>query len=167
MNPLAGVALFLDGNRHARRLDFLRRVHGLDADDIRDTAIEVDVRVDDHVIALWVMHPHRCLESRVRNTELPNKQTALATRQLEAAILCAKAFSELLIDEADGAGLVAARELNERTFRLAHHPTALRLFREHGIDVTRAVTVDERLPAAHLERRLPQLRAALARARQA
>jgi len=87
MNPLAGVALFRDGNRHPRRLDFLRRVHGLDADDIRDTAIEIDVGVDDHVIALWVMHPHRCLESRVRNTELPNKQTALATRQLEASIL--------------------------------------------------------------------------------
>ena len=167
MNPLAGVALFLDGNHHPRRLDFLRRVHGLDTDDIRDTAIEVDVQVDEHVIALWVMHPHRCLESRVRNTELPNKQTALATRQLEASILCARAFSELLIDHAGDAGLVAARELNERSFRLAHHSTSLRLFREHRIDVTRAVTEDERLPAAHLQRRLPRLRAALERARQA
>jgi len=121
-NPLVGVATFVDSSDHLRRLDFLERVHGLQADDIRKTAIEIEVEYAGGTIDLWVMHPERCLESRVRNSELPNKQTPLAYKQLEASILCARAFNELLLDDEGDAGAVAVRHLIERIFELASQP---------------------------------------------
>lgn len=165
MNPLVGVATFLDSEDQERRIDFLDRVHGLHADDIRETAIPVDITASDGALRLWVMHPHRCLESRVRNAELASKQTALAYRQIEASILCARAFATLLLDEAGEDGVVAVPKLSERIFTLAHTATGLGLFRDRGIDVTEAVIADERLPTMFLMRRLPQLRQRLNRAR--
>lgn len=58
--PLTGVAMFLDGDGHERRLDVMRSIHGMRSDDIRATAIEVDVRLDDgRRVPVWVMHPER------------------------------------------------------------------------------------------------------------
>jgi hypothetical protein len=164
-NPLIGVATFVDSSEHIRRLDFLERVHGLRADDIRTTAIEIEIEHDGRSVDFWVMHPERCLESRVRNSELPNKQTVLAYRQLEASIFCAKAFNELLLDEQGDAGAVAVRKLIERIFELASQPAALRLHYERHIDVTAAVVEDSRLPEKFLQLRLPQLREQLTRQR--
>ncbi len=166
MNPLSGVASFVDSEDRERRLDFLKQVHGLEPDDIRDSAIEIEItRPEASPIPLWVMHPQRCMESRVRNSELTNKQTALAWRQLAASICCARAFSEYLLDDGATASLIAVRDLNERVFAFAAHLTSLRLFHERGIDVTHAVVADARLPELHLQRRLPQLRAQLERER--
>ena len=166
MNPLSGVATFVDGAENERRLDFLERVHGLDSDDVRATALSLEIDSDGTVINLWVMHPERCMESRVRNAELPNKQTELAYRQLDASIVCARAFNELLLDDAGAEGAVAVRKLSERIFALAHEPIALTLYRERGVDITAAVVEDDRLPDLYLTRRLPQLRQKLARKRQ-
>jgi hypothetical protein len=44
---LAGVAIFLDSNGHERRLDFLQSAYGMDSEDIRNTAIEIDLLLDD------------------------------------------------------------------------------------------------------------------------
>lgn len=97
---LAGVALFVDHDGYELRLDVMRSIYGMRSDDVRATAIAVDVLLDDgREVRVWVMHPQRCMESRVHNSTLANKQTDLAWRQLRASILCARAFSELLLDE--------------------------------------------------------------------
>jgi hypothetical protein len=68
------------------------------------------------------------MESRVHNSVLSNKQTDLAWRQLRASILCARAFSQLLLDERGEAAVRDVLKLNERIFRFAQedrssHPT--------------------------------------------
>jgi hypothetical protein len=56
-----GVVLFDDGDGIKRRIDFLLAPYGLDAADVRKTAIQLSVGVDPKV-SLWVMHPERCME---------------------------------------------------------------------------------------------------------
>jgi hypothetical protein len=46
-------------------------------------------------------------------------QTDLAWRQLRASIPCARAFSQLLLDERGEAAIRDVLELNERIFRFA------------------------------------------------
>ena len=78
--------MFLDSDGHKRRLDFLDSVYGMNSEDIRTTAIEIDLLPGgDRQVPVWVMHPERCMESRVHNSALANKQTDLAWRQLEAS----------------------------------------------------------------------------------
>ncbi len=118
--PLTGVAIFLDNEGHERRLDVMASVYGMNSDDIRQTAIEAELLVDeDRRVNVWIMHPERCMESRVHNSVLSNKQTDLAWRQLRASILCARAFSQLLLDERGGAAIRDVLKLNERIFRFA------------------------------------------------
>ncbi len=156
--PQTGVAKFLDSEGYERTLDFLDQPHGLDAEDVRNTAIEVDISLTgERRIPLWVMHPERCLRSRVANTTLPGKNTDLAKRQLKASIVLVRAFSQFLLDE--GESLRIVMKLNERVFDLAlRNPDALRLYLDDGVDVSAAVLGDPRLPSAHLDVRLPQLR---------
>jgi hypothetical protein len=157
--PLAGATLFLDSDGHERRIDFLKSVYGMDAEDIRATAIELDLIPGATLQApLWVMHPERCMESRVHNSALPNKQTDLAWRQLRASILCARAFSELLLDERGDAAVRDVLNLNERLFRFAQSDRSTRVAREQGIEVFDAVLDDERLPERFGTIRLPQMR---------
>ena len=162
MNPLSGIAVFLDSQDNERRLDFMRTAHGMDSGDIRDSAVQLEIESDGRVIALWVMHPERCLESRVYNTELPNKQTPLARRQLDASIACARAYSEFLLDNAGEEGEKAVRKLDERVFKLAEHRTGLKLYSEQGVDVTAAaILADPRLSEQFVAQRVPQLRVRL------
>jgi hypothetical protein len=61
--------------------------------------------------------------------------------------------------------------INEQVYRLAFDQSntagyqAMQLYLENGIDIERAVLHDRRLPAAHLETRLPQLSHQLAQRR--
>jgi hypothetical protein len=81
--PLSGVVIFVDRRGHRRRLDVMHSVHGMRSDDLRETALELDVLLaDGRRFPVWVMHPERTMESRVHNSSLPNKQTELAFRQL-------------------------------------------------------------------------------------
>lgn len=156
--PQTGMAVFVDSHGHKRTLDFLAQPHGLEAQDVRDTAIEIDINLPDgRRIPLWVMNPDRCLRSRVANTSLPGRDTELARRQLRASIAIVHAFGRYLLDVGERPRIVT--RINERIFELAQHKEeALRLYLEQGIDVLDAVLVDDRLPAKHLEIRLPQLR---------
>lgn len=148
MNPLSGVATFLDGNKNVRRLDFLHTAYGMSSDDIRETAIEISIEVaDGRSISLWVMHPERCMESRVFNSELAGKQTELAWRQLAASIACARAFSELLVDDAGDRGAHAEMKLNERICDLASQQVTRGLFERRGVDVLDAVVDDPGSPS--------------------
>ena len=61
---LAGVAIFLDSDGHERRLDFLQSPYGMNAEDVRNTAVYLDLILSDSQQApVWVMHPERCMES--------------------------------------------------------------------------------------------------------
>lgn len=160
--PLTGVAIFVDAHGHERRLDVMRSVYGMRSDDIRDTAIGIDVRLDaGRQVRVWVMHPERCMESRAHNSVLPNKQTDLAWRQLRASILCARAFSELLLDERGEAAVRDVLNLNERIFRFAQTDRCTRLALDQGIEIFDAVLDDERLPENFRMIRLKQMREAI------
>ncbi len=156
---LAGVAMFLDSDGHERRLDFMTSVYGMKSEDVRNTAIEIDLFIDENrQLPIWVMHPERCMESRVHNSELPNKQTDLAWRQLRASILCARAFSQFLLDERGDAAVRDVLNLNERIFRFAEEDRSARLALEREIEVFDAVLDDERLPEKFRTIRLAQMR---------
>lgn len=156
--PLAGAAMFLDSDGHKRRLDFLESVYGMNSEDIRTTAIEIDLLPGaDRQVPVWVMHPERCMESRVHNSGLANKQTDLAWRQLEASIACARAFSRLLLDERGEAAVRDVLKLNERIFRFAQQDRCARLALDRKIEAFDAVLDDERLPEKFRTVRLPQM----------
>lgn len=145
--PLTGVAIFLDSEGHERRLDVRVSVYGMNAGDIRQTAIEAELVMDeDRQVNVWIMHPERCMESRVHNSVLANKQTDLAWRQLRASILCARAFSQLLLDERGDAAVRDVLKLNESIFRFAQEDRCSKLAMEGGIEAFDAVLDDERLP---------------------
>lgn len=156
--PLAGAAMFLDSDGHKRRLDFLENVYGMNSEDIRGTAIEVDLLLgEDRQVPVWVMHPERCMESRIHNSVLPNKQTDLAWRQLRVSILCARAFCQLLLDERGEAAVRDVLNLNERIFRFAQGDRCARLALDRDIETFDAVLNDERLPKKFRAVRLPQM----------
>ncbi len=155
---LEGVATFLDDEGHERRMDFLQSAYGMNSEDIRKTAIELDLLVgDDRQVRLWVMHPERCMESRFHNSALPKKQTDLAWRQLRASIQCARAFSQLLLDERGEAAVRDVLKLNERIFRFAQQDRCARLALDRNIEAFDAVLDDERLPEKFRTVRLPQM----------
>jgi hypothetical protein len=156
--PMTGKTVFMDSEGYERTLDFLAQPYGLEAEDVRQTAIEVDIEMEDgRLIPLWVMHPERCLRSRVANSELPNKQTPLAWRQLDAAIGCVRAFGRLLLDEED-VPLRTVMKLSERVYELARYDRrARKIYLERGVDVLQAIVDDPRLPEAHRKVRLPQI----------
>ncbi len=152
--------MFLDSDGHKRRLDFLESVYGMNSEDIRTTAIEIDLLSErDRQVPVWVMHPERCMESRIHNSALANKQTDLAWRQLRASILCARAFSQLMLDERGEAAVRDVLKLNERIFRFAQEERCSKLASERGIEAFDAVLDDERLPEKFRTVRLPQMQA--------
>jgi hypothetical protein len=133
-------------------------VYGMNADDIRQTAIEAELVIEeDRRVNVWIMHPERCMESRVHNSVLSNKQTDLAWRQLRASILCARAFSQLLLDERGEAAIRDVLKLNERIFRFAQEDRCSKLASGRGIEAFDAVLDDERLPEKFRTIRLPQM----------
>ena len=156
--PLTGVAIFLDSEGRERRLDVMASVYGLNAEDIRQTAIEAELVIgEDRRVNVWIMHPERCMESRVHNSVLANKQTDLAWRQLRASILCARAFSQLLLDERGEAAVRDVLKLNERIFRFAQEDRCSKLASDRGIEAFNAVLDEERLPEKFRTVRLPQM----------
>lgn len=169
--PLSGVAIFRDDDGWARHLDFLPQPYGLKRDEVVARAIEVTTTgPDDAGVIFHVMHPLHVLESRICNASLPSKQTDLAWRQLRAAIECARGFHLALLDLADdderGATARSVLKYNERVFQLAtSNRPASRAILAQGIEIFDAVLVDDRLPRLFLERRLPQMRAAVAASR--
>ncbi len=165
--PLTGVAIFLDSEGRERRLDVMASIYGMNAEDIRRTAIEAELLVDgDRQVNVWIMHPERCMESRVNNSDLSNKQTDLAWRQLRASILCARAFSQLLLDERGEAAIRDVLKLNERIFRFAQEDRCSKLASDRGIEAFDAVLDDKRLPERFRAVRLPQMQERIRTARE-
>lgn len=120
--PNTGIVVFEDRHGVKREIDFIAQPLGLDARDVRDTAVAVEDRGDDgSQITLLVMHPQRCMESRIYNAGILGKTGPLARRQLRVSIICAHEWSRYLLDEATAAPAAdrvrAVLRLNERTFR--------------------------------------------------
>lgn len=147
------------------RIDVLGNLFGLDAKEIRTTAISIELESEDS-LRLRLLHPVLCLESRVHNVAgLPGQyDTPHGHAQLAVAIRCARAYQEELLD---GTLVVpdpvrTVLKLNERIAKFAtRDPHARALLRDHGVDVASAMYFDERLPRSFLEVRLPQLQALL------
>ncbi len=166
--PMSGVAIFRDDDGWARHLDFLPQPYGLERDEVVAHAIEITTTGPDGAeVTFHVMHPLHVLESRICNASLPSKQTDLAWRQLRAAIECARAFHVALLDLAAEEDLEAtirrALNYNEHVFRLAtNNRQGRNEIAAQGVEVFDAVLIDDRLPRLFLERRLPQMKAAVA-----
>lgn len=162
----SGAVAFRDSAGEDRVLDFLSHPYGLDAQGVTDRAVPLDIDIGGpQAVRLAVMNPIDCMRSRIANSDLPGREPEHAEAQLRASIALVHAYARQLLDQG-----VAPREvmrLNEQLYEIAlNDRRAKKLYRERGIDVTAAELDDERLPAAHRETRLPQLRAQLAKQRQ-
>lgn len=154
--PIIGIVSFLDGSGHLRQIDLLDRPYGLRPDEVSDSAVPLEIATPNGAsIHVSVMHPERCMESRVHNATLPNKQSDLAWRQLRASIACTRAFNTELVAAGHMRDVL---KLNERIFRFAQRDQCSRLAAERDIEVFDAVLDDERLPDKFQTIRLPQMR---------
>jgi hypothetical protein len=165
--PNSGQVVFVDDAGAEHIIDFLVQPFGLDAADVLRTSLPVEVLDDTGRptgARFRVMHPERCLESRVHNVVgLPGYNTPRSLAQLRAAVVCTREFLRDLL----AAGHVRPTlDLAERIFRFCQdHPRGRTIYERHGIDPFSAVFPDARLPPPFNEVRYPQMMARLAERR--
>ena len=169
---MTGTVAFVDADGVDRSLDFLSAPRGLDAEDVRETAIRVELSMSsqtNHAV-LWVMHPERCMESRIHNTIDLGRDDELGLSQLEVSVPIARRWSLSLLDDetlGERRRLRAVLDLNERIFKLCSEDRCfLAVYRRYAIDPFAAVLADPRLPEDFLTKRYPQMRERLAAIRQ-
>jgi hypothetical protein len=155
--------LFLDADGIEREIDFIDQPLGLRARDVRDTAVRLLVPTgeSDGEVGLWVMHPERCMESRIYNAQALGKTNALALRQLQASILCAREWSRYLLDDDPSPKRArAVLRINERIFRKCIHDMHFRAVEaDLKVDPFQAVlTEHEAFPSRFHDTRYPQMR---------
>ena len=161
--PNTGIVLFIDADGVEREIDFIDEPLGLRARDVRDTAVRLIVSGGEvrYEVLVWVMHPERCMESRIYNAQVLGKTDALAMRQLQASIVCAREWSRYLLDEDSSPERVrAVLRINERIFRKCMRDIHFRAAQlALGIDPFEALLVDHcALPVRFRETRYPQMR---------
>jgi hypothetical protein len=164
--PNTGVVLFKDSDGETRELDFLVAPYGLDGRDVRDSAVKLNVAgPNSPELPVWVMHPERCMESRVYNVIGLKQKGRIAMDQLKRSVVCAEEFSRLLLEDKSlprEERLRAVLRLNERIFRKCLKDRAFRqIVLDHDVDPFNAVIVDDRLPIRFREIRYPQMLANL------
>lgn len=164
-SPMTGVVTFVDAEGFDRSLDFIGAPRGLEADDVRETAIRVDLPASSEQpeeAAVWVMHPERCMESRIYNTIELGRDDELGLDQLRVSVPIAKRWSQSILGNEsieESRRHRAVLDLNERIFRKCCHDHCFRdIHQRHGIDPFEAVLEDPRLPGEFRERRYPQMR---------
>lgn len=162
--PNTGLVMFVDSSGVDREIDFIDAPLGLDHRDVRDTAVQLMVPDDkgDATIPLWVMHPERCMESRVVNAIDLRKTQPLALRQLRASVTCARLWSQAILDNEDlpeDERVRVVLRLNERIFKKCIHDKRFRdVVLDHDVNPFDAMLVDDpRLPDQLRERRYPQM----------
>ncbi len=160
--PNTGVVVFKDSDGEVREADFISAPYGLDGRDVRDSAVKLNVsNADQSEVLVWVMHPERCMESRVYNVVGLRQTGRIAMDQLRRSVVCAREFSRFLLDD-QGAPqperVRAVLRLNERIYRKCLRD---RVFRQVVLDLEvdpfDAVLVDDRLPERFREKRFPQM----------
>lgn len=160
--PSTGMVFFADSAGTERKIDFIDQPHGLTVKEVANTAIRAELEEDDGTpsgLSIWVMHPIRCMISRVCNTmDLPGYSTPHALLQLRLSVVCSRAFlQELLGSGKDGASAVT--DLAERIFHFCHdEDTGRRVKKEFGIDPFEAIPIEDlRLPEKFRTLRFPQM----------
>jgi hypothetical protein len=163
-SPITGVVTFKDAEGFDRTLDFIGAPRGLDPEDVRETAVRVDLEGSpsgSDAASFWVLHPERCMESRIYNTIELQRDDQLGLGQLQVSVPIARRWSEVILgDETlDPARRVrAVLNLNERIFeKCCDDPCFRAVYDRYGLDPFRAVLLDPRLPQAFRERRYPQM----------
>jgi hypothetical protein len=166
--PNTGLVFFTDSAGVERAIDFIDAPLGLGARDVRDTAVLLSLEAEDGQppVQLWIMHPERCMESRVINTVELHKTAPLAIRQLATSVTCAREWSRYILDSdelPEEPRVRAVLNLNERIFKRCHKDGRFRVvLHGHGIDPFDAVLPDHpRLPEGFREHRYPQMQALL------
>lgn len=166
--PNTGLVLFTDADGVEREIDFIDQPLGLSGRDVRDTAVLVELPSQGAApaVQVWIMHPERCMESRVVNAVALGKTHSLAMRQMKASILCARLWSRYILDSEElplEERVRAVLRINERIFRRCREKPFRDVVLDHDVDPFAAVLVeDERLPAAFRDRRYPQMQERLA-----
>lgn len=117
--PNTGLVMFVDAGGVEREIDFIDQPFGLDAGDVRNSAMRLVLPDGDGgEVKVWALHPERCMESRVYNAQALGKTDPVALRQLKASIVCAREWSRYLLDrEATPERVRAVLRVNERIFR--------------------------------------------------
>jgi hypothetical protein len=170
--PVTGVVTFTDSDGFERFLDFIGAPRGLTAEDVRETAIRVDLPGYSKAgkeTAFWVMHPERCMESRIYNTVELGRDDELGLGQLRVSISIARHWSKSLLGNEsieEQHRQRAVLDLNERVFKKCCEDRCfLAVHDRYRIDPFEAVLDDSRLPQAFRDKRYPQMRDRLERVR--
>lgn len=163
-SPLTGVVTFVDAEGFDRSLDFIGAPRGLEAGDVRETAVRVNLTAspgDPDEAVIWIMHPERCMESRIYNAVELNRDDELGLTQLRASVPIAKRWSEAILDDpaiGEREGQRAVLRLNERIFRKCCDDHCFRaVYQRYEVDPFSAVLDDPRLPDGFGEKRYPQM----------
>ncbi|HTN91389.1 MAG TPA: hypothetical protein VL242_47300 [Sorangium sp.] len=157
--PNTGAVIFVDDEGTERQIDFLGRPFGLDEDDVFNTAIPAnpaDDEPDDAASKLLIMHPERCMESRIHNIIGLSDSSEKSLKQLRASVFCAREFQKDLIED----GYIRdALTLNERIFQFCHYNLNGRVIHVRtGIDPFDAVVSHPALPVEFNTLRYPQMK---------
>lgn len=101
--PNTGLVLFTDADGIEREIDFIDAPLGLNHRDVRDTAVQLMLPDEngEPSMPMLVMHPERCMESRIVNAIELRKTQPLALRQLEVSVICARLWSQVILDSED------------------------------------------------------------------
>ena len=146
-------------------IHFLHRVHGLNSDDVRSSALLLEYSG----VAIPVLHPLLCLEAKVSN--LHDFDQGNPPRQdLKHARMCALAVRAYTAERLAAGHVREGLDTFERIMRLAGHQSGLVAWYAHGLDLMEVIPHDTLGPVAagepkianFLERRWDQLQAKLA-----
>jgi hypothetical protein len=158
---------FRDSDGYPRVIDFLTSPGGVNGSEVMETAVPISIADAD--AKLLVMAPVLCLQSRVYNVMTLGRDSELSLGQLRASIACTRAYSRELLDALPGDdGATEVLAINERIAKLAQENSDWVALpsRQPGLDPLNAVLLDPRLPAGFHDRRYPQLKVRVDRARQ-
>lgn len=167
--PNTGLVLFTDADGIEREIDFIDAPLGLNHRDVRDTAVQLMLPDEngEPSMPMLVMHPERCMESRIVNAIELRKTQPLALRQLKVSVICARLWSQVILDSEDlpeDERVRAVLRINERIFRKCVDDRRFRaVVLDLGVNPFDAVLVDDpRLPHRLRQQRYPQMQERLA-----
>jgi hypothetical protein len=162
LTPNTGQVLFTDSDGFNREIDFLGSPIGLDPTDVRKSSVPMKIPdASGGEASILVMHPERCMESRIHNVVRLRKTGTIAMTQLRRSIACAREWSRYLLDDESVSKKKRTRavlDLNERIFRKCIRSHTFRLLAlEYEVEPFEAVLVDDRLPIKFRDKRYPQM----------
>jgi hypothetical protein len=160
LSAATAVVRFRDQAGEERQIDFLRTIHGLDTEQVRNTAIEVELKDrtgNPTGVSVRILHPILCLVSRFHNTHgFPKYQEPRGLRQARAAIGIARGY---LQDQIDTGNIRIAHNAIKVVAELASSPEGRAVYDQFQLDPLEAIPNDERLGAAFFAEQLPRIRA--------